>query len=184
MKNRRNVSSDRKRASRVALGGLLTGLGVVSMYLGSFIEVLDLTVAVIASLFCIVAVIEMNKKWALAIYAATAILSVLLIPNKFPAAVYLLFAGYYPILKEILEGRIRLRAPAYAIKLAIFNIAFAAIAAVSVFILRLPVEKGVMLIALAVLGNLTFVVYDFALTRLITTYIVRLRPRFSFLSKK
>ena len=175
--------ADKARSSRVALGGVLAGLGVAVMYLGSFIEVLDLSVAVLASLFCIVAVIEINRKWALGIYVATAVLSVLLLPNKFPAAVYLMFAGFYPILKEILEGKIRSRVAVYAVKMLIFNVAFAAIIAASVFVLRLPVYEGWMLLALILLGNVVFVVYDIALTRLITVYLVTIRPRLTFLRK-
>ena len=182
MTRKRNKS--KRNTSAVALGGILAAIGVTSMYLGSFIEVLDLTVAVVASLFCIIAVIEIDKRWAVGIYAATALLSVLLLPNKFPAAVYLLFAGYYPIVKEIIEGRIRSRIVAFVIKLAIFNLAFAAIVAVSIFVLKLPIEGGYIAVALAALGNVTFVIYDIALTRLISVYIVMLRPRLTFLKKK
>ena len=167
----------------MALGGILTGLSVAVMYLGSFIEVLDLSVAVLASLFCIVAVIEINRKWAWGIYAATAILSALLLPNKFPAAVYLLFAGFYPIIKEQLEGGIRSRVLSYAVKLLVFNASFAVILVVTVFVLRLPLYSGWMLGGLIALGNLTFVIYDIALTRLITVYVVTIRPRLTFLKK-
>ena len=184
MNRNKKTASDKNRASHVALCGILTGLGVAVMYLGSFIEILDLTVAVVASLFCIIAVIEIGSKWAWGIYAATALLSALLLPNKFPAAVYLFFAGFYPIIKEKLEGRIKVRVLSYALKLIIFNIAFAAIAAVSIFVLRLPVEGDWLLPALFVLGNVTFAVYDLALTRLITMYIVTIRPRLTFLKKK
>ena len=184
MKSNKKRASDKNRASRVALCGILAGLGVAVMYLGSFIEILDLTVAVVASLFCIVAVIEIGSKWAWGIYAATSLLSVLLLPNKFPVAVYLFFAGFYPIIKEKLEGKIKPRVLSYVLKLIIFNLAFAAIAAVSIFVLRLPMEGDWLLPALFALGNLTFVVYDLALTRLITMYIVTIRPRLTFLKKK
>ena len=183
MKGREKRRTDRSRSSRVALGGVLAGLGVAVMYLGSFIEVLDLTVAVLASLFCIVAVIEVNRKWAFGIYAATALLSILLLPNKFPALTYLLFAGFYPIVKEMLEGGIKSRAAVYALKMLIFNLSFAAIIVATVFVLRLPFYSGWMLWALIALGNLTFVVYDIALTRLITVYVVTIRPRLTFLKK-
>ena len=172
------------RTFRVALGGIFSALGVAIMYVGSFIEVLDLTVAVMASLFCIVTVIETGKRWAWSVYAVTAVLATLLLPNKFPALVYLLFAGYYPMLKEILEGKIKKKAILLTVKVIIFNLAFAAIIAVSVFVLRLPTETGFMLVALILLGNLTFVLYDIALTRLISFYIVKLRPRLSFLNRK
>jgi len=176
--------TDRDRAFKISMCGIMAALSVAVMYLGSIIEVLDLSVAVLASLFCIVAVIEIGSKWAWGIYGATALISAFLLPNKFPAAVYIIFAGFYPIIKEKLEGKIRPRVLSYIIKLAIFNLCFAVIVAVSVFVLRLPLEKGWMLWALIALGNVTFVVYDFALTRLITVYIVTIRPRLTFLKRK
>lgn len=174
----------RARTRKITLCGVLTALGVAIMYLGSFIDVLDLTVAVIASMFCIVAVIEAGGAWPLGIYGGTAVLSLILLPNKSPAIVYLLFAGYYPLVKEKLEGRIKLKALLYALKLVIFNIAFAATAAALVFLLSMPVEGGILAVFTFVLGNVTFVLYDLALTRLITVYVRVLRPRLTFLNKK
>ena len=184
MKRNSERRSARIKTGRLTLCGMLTALGVAVMYLGSFLDVLDLTVPVIASLFCVVAVIEMGGAVPIAVYAATAILSAVLLPNKAPAAVYLLFAGYYPIIKEKLEGKIKNKVLRFALKMAIFNVAFAAIAAVSVFVLSIPAERGIMAVALFVLGNVTFVLYDIALTRLITTYIRVIRPRFTFLNKR
>ena len=184
MKRNKNSSSGKRKSFCLALGGIFSALGVAIMYVGSFIEVLDLTTSALASLLCIVTVIELGKRWAWSVYAVTSVLSVILLGNKFPAVVYLLFAGFYPMIKEVLEGKIRKKVLAYAIKLIIFNAAFAAIAAVSVLLLRLPFdEKGIMIAALIALGNVTFVLYDIALTRLISFYIFKLRPRLNFLNK-
>lgn len=184
MKNQKNRNSEKRRAFCVALGGIFTALGVVIMYAGSLIEVLDLTAAVIASLLCIVTVIDLGKRWAWVVYAATSVLATVLLPNKFPAVTYLLFVGYYPMIKAALEGRITSRGVRFAVKLLIFNPAFAAITAVSVFVLRIPFdERGFMIAVLFALGNLTFIIYDIALTRLITFYIVKLRPRLKFLDR-
>ena len=173
----------RRRTRTLTLCSILTALGVVIMYLGSFIEVLDLTIAVVVSLLCIIAVIEVGGSWPWLIYAATSVLSLLLLPNKFPPTVYLLFTGFYPMLKEKLEGKIRLRGLLMAIKLIIFNVSMVLMMLASYYVLSLPAETEYMLIALAVLGNVTFLLYDLALTRLITVYIVKLRPRLTFLRK-
>lgn len=180
MNGRKNGKNSRGRTFRVALCGIFTALGVVVMYLGSLIEVLDLTAAVIASLFCVIAVIELKGSAPIMIFSATALLSLLLIPNKFAPTVYLLLAGYYPIVKEKLEMRFRRRIPCFAIKLLMFNVAFAAILAVSVYLLLLPIEGPLIAIGLILLGNLAFVLYDIALTRLISMYFYFLRPRFKF----
>ena len=60
----------------------------------------------------------------------------------------------------------------------------AAILAVSFFLLSLPFEGPLIFWATVALGNVTFVIYDIALTRLITVYLRMIRPRLSFLNKK
>lgn len=181
---RKNERDDSKRRTRgITLCGILSALGVTVMYLGSFLEVLDLTIPVIASFLCVIAVIELGGSWPWLIYAATSVLSLLLLPNKFPPTVYLLMAGYYPMVKEKLEGRIKLRPLLITVKLVIFNVSMALMILAAYFILKLPAETYYMLIAIIVLGNVTFLLFDRALTKLITLYIVKLRPRFTFLRK-
>ena len=98
MKN--NDSTQHTR--RVAACGILCALGVISMSVGSLVEVLDLTMIMLAS-FCIVfAVIEIGNRWAWLIWAVTAVLSLLLLPNKL-AAVFYLMGGMYPIAKAAFE---------------------------------------------------------------------------------
>ena len=87
----------------LALCSLFSALGVIILYMGSLIEVIDLSMAVIASLLVIVAVIEIGGIYPWLIYAVTSALSFLLLPNKFVAVVYFAFAGFYPILKEKIE---------------------------------------------------------------------------------
>jgi hypothetical protein len=89
-----------KSAKRVALSAILCTLGVLFLYIGSVLEILDLTMGALASVIVIFSVIEMGGKSPYLIYAVTSVLSLLLLPNKFPAFLYFAFAGIYPILKE------------------------------------------------------------------------------------
>ena len=66
----------------MALCAVLSALGVVLLYLGSFIEVLDLSVALLASLAIVVLVIERGGAYPMMTYGVTALLSLLLLPNK------------------------------------------------------------------------------------------------------
>ena len=110
----------------MAVSSVLSALGVVMLYLGSMVEVLDMSMAVIASLICVFAVIEYGKGYPWLIFSVTAILSVLLLPIKTPAVMYAVFFGYYPIIKEKLE---RLpRVVSWILKEVIFNVAFAVMA--------------------------------------------------------
>ncbi len=158
---------------------MLCALGVVLLYLGSIIEVVDISMAVLASLACVFATIEYGKSAPWLVFAVTAVLSVILLPNKSPALMYTLFFGYYPILKEKFEkcGRVLCR----VLKEIVFNIALVLIFIVMKFLLMLPAGLPIMLYLTAlVLCEAVFILYDIALTRLISFYVYRLRSRFKF----
>jgi hypothetical protein len=73
------------------------------MLLGSIITVLDLTMVAIASLLIMLSVIEIGGGYPYLIWLVTGVLSMLLLPDKFGALLYLLFGGIYPIFKEMFE---------------------------------------------------------------------------------
>ncbi len=161
---------------RMTVCALLCGLNVVIMYLGSVIEVLDLSASFLASLACVFAVIEIGGVYPWLTYAVTGVLGLLLLPfPKTVAMIYLLFTGYYPILKAHIE---RLSRPlAWVVKLAVFHVALTALVVLSTWVFHIPdglFEAGVWVY---LVGNVTFVLYDMALTSLITFYLFRLRKR-------
>ena len=158
---------------------MLSALGVVLLYVGAFIEVVDISMAVIASLLCVVAVIEYGKGAPWTVFAVTAILSLLLLPNKSPALMYTLFFGYYPILKERFE-RLK-KGISWLCKELVFNVALVLIFAASKYLLAESADFQIGLdIIGAVLSEDLFILYDIALTRLISFYIYKLRNRLGF----
>lgn len=176
------MATRRKKATRyLTISAVLAALGVIFLALGALVEVLDLTMAAIASLTVVFAVIELKGKYPLLIYFVTSVLALLLLPGKTPALMYLLFAGYYPILKALLEGYFS-RALSWLLKILAFNVAAVAIVLVSVKVLVLyTVEWQTWYIVLLLPLSAVFAIYDVALSRLITAYMVRLRGRFRFL---
>ena len=172
------ISSKTRRMTACAV---LCGLNIVIMYLGTVIEVLDLSASVVASLACIFAVIEMGGSFPWLIYAVTGVLSLILLPfPKTVAFIYVLFSGYYPILKAHIERLSRLLA--WVAKLILFNVALTGLVALSTWVLNIPDGLFEANVFVYLLGNVTFIVYDIALTGLITTYLrvwrKRLRIRF------
>ena len=161
---------------------MASALGVTVLYLGSFIEVLDISMAVLASVLCTVMVIEYGKGAPWSVFFVTALLSLLLLPNKFPALLYAVFFGYYPIIKEKIE-KIPSRIAQWAIKLGVFGVATVLLfLLMNVFTVDLDMSEfpgGTIIKAgFAILIALTLVIYDLALTKIITFYIIRLRNRF------
>jgi len=183
-----------ERTKKITLGAVLAAIGVVLLTVGGLIEVLDLSMAALASFFCIFAVIEMGKGYPIMIYVTTGMLAVLIMPQSLSGWIYLLFFGYYPIIKEKLE-KLHL-AFSWILKVLVFNLALAVYVMISYFLffgeLELLLKEfsslfggmdiGRILIAIifAIL-NVIFIIYDFALTKLITLYFIKIRQKFNFL---
>ena len=169
------------RTKRLTVCAMLCALGVVILWMASILSVIDLSMAVLASLLCVVAVIEYGGVWPWMIYAGTSVLSLVLVANKSAAAFYALFFGFYPILKEMLEKHNRVFA--WVCKEILFHLALAGCFVVwKIFfpqelMISLPIPLWVVFILML---ELVFVLYDVALTRLISFYVYRLRHRFRF----
>ena len=169
----------KRDTKRLTACAMLSALGVVLLLIGSFIEVVDISMAALASLLCIFAVVEYGGAAPWLVYAVTGVLSLILLPNKTPAAMYVVFLGYYPIIKEKIE---RFKKPlAWLLKELVFNAALIVLF-LTVRFLLMPTASDPwwIMLGLFVLAEIVFVLYDIALTRLITFYIVNLRHRFKF----
>lgn len=162
------------KTKAIAVSALLSAVCVVLMGIGSIVEVIDLSLATLASISVIFAVIEFGGMYPWLMYFVTSVLSLLILPNKFPAVAFFLFLGYYPILKEKIERCSR--GIRIALKMSIFNIAMGMIFLV-MKLLMIPFAKGYLLVGAIVFLNLTFWFYDYALSVMITAYIHKLRKR-------
>lgn len=169
-----------KLSVKVAFCGMMAALTTVLMVLTGFAAVATIAAPAIAGCLLIPVVIEAGLPWAFATYGVCSGLSLLLVPDRQAALIYILFFGYYPVLYALL-GKISKKPLRYAAKLAVFNIAVAAEVLLSVYVLSIPVESFFIFgkytpAILLVLANIVFLVYDFALDGLILTYMNRLHP--------
>lgn len=169
---RRKTSFDKK----LVVAGVLAALSVIILYLGCAIEVLDLTMSAIVSLLVVVIVIEMGYKYAWLTYIATSILSIIILPQKSPAIFYACFMGFYPIIKSYLE-RINSALARWIIKLVVGNAALALMFILMSLFLPDEFEGGWLMLVTYLLGIIAFLMYDVALSKLITLYFVRIRDR-------
>ena len=167
---------------RLTLAAMLSALGVVLLFLGSLLEVLDLAAVMLASLFVVFAVLELGRAWPYLVYGATALLSLLLLQLRPVVLEYLLFGGIYPIVKHWVEKLPR--AASLLLKLLFINLAVALTALLSLALLGLRLRFGVPhLLLLALLCNAVFFLYDYTLTRLVVRYLISIRPRIARLLK-
>ena len=176
------------KVKNLALCATLSAFGVVILMLGVFVDVLDMSAAMIASLLVVIAVIEAKGFWPWLTYGVTALIALLLFPVKTAAIMYL-FAGYYPIIKEKLEKLPKVFS--YILKFLIFNLSLTVVFIAfellftGISIELVPgIEKNITYIIYAVVGNVIFLLYDILITRLVSLYIFKLRDRIGFGRKK
>ncbi len=175
-----------KQSSKTAVCGMVAALSVVIMML-TVIPVMTYSAPAFAGILLMVIVIEINKKWAFGVYVAVGILSLLLAADKEAAVMYVAFFGYYPIIKAILESKLP-KLLEWISKFLIFNVTMVASYFVLIRVFGLSMDdmnelgKYGPLILLA-MGNVVFVVFDIAITRLATLYIYKWQKPFKKLFK-
>ncbi len=170
-----NRKDNSLRTKKIAASAMLSALGVVVLYLGSVITVLDLTAVAFASFAVFFAVLELGRPFQYLIYAATAVLALLILPDKFSAFAYILFGGIYPIVKNLIEKSGKLLQ--WVFKFIYFNAVLTALIAVSVYVLHIDSSELGFGIVIYVLGNFAFFMYDIACTVLLTAYLTKFRQR-------
>lgn len=166
----------KNKTLRLAVCAILSALGVVLIYFGSLIEVLDMSAAVLASVGCIFAAIEFGGAYPWLIYAVTGVLSLILVPNPISALMYILFFGFYPIIKLRLDKKGRLAR--LILKELAFNLSLAVLLILWKFVFSAGAEESpVLYVVFIILAEIAFPVYDLALSKLSLMYFAKIRPK-------
>jgi len=172
-----------KKSSQIALGGMFSALCLVLMLLTGIIPFGIFALPALAGAMLVAVVVEMGAKTAVMVYVSVSLLSAFVVADRAAALMFILFLGYYPILKAKLEN-IHPRLIEMAAKFAIFNLSVIAsyIAAMYLFGVRemfgqMDVFGQFAPVVLLVVGNAMFFVYDIALTRYASLYMHRLHRR-------
>ena len=165
------------KTKKIAVAGILTALAVLLLFIGSILDVLDLASAAMGTLVILVAMIELGNSWALGVYAAASVISLLILPHKLPALVFAAFSGYYPVLKKPLN-KIKPKFLSYITRIAIFNVFFFLSYFIATKLFGEVFEYEFLSYIFAILANVTFVIFDLAIERLAVFYTVKIKPKF------
>ncbi len=154
-------------AARIALTGVLSAGSVVFLWMACLSPTGRLGFNAAAGLFPVAGVLMAGRAAGYGCWIVSALLGLILLPDKGMALLYLLFFGLYPVLKSLFESR-KGAVLSWGLKLLYFNL----VLAFSVFVLG-----GLFFAALPaflhqtsliwILGNIVFIVYDIGLSRLI-----------------
>lgn len=178
------MSKSTKIAFSVAFCGIVTALAAVFMFM-SLIPAFAYVVPAFAGMVIWTISEHMSAKWAYMCFAATAVLSFMLIPEPEANLFFAFFFGYYPTLCILLE-KIKNKVLRFFVKLAIFNAAVVAAYQILVFLLSAEemLEGMEFLGDLAVYifwaaGNVAFIIYDLCLKTIKEAYIKVIKPKVS-----
>ena len=151
----------------MALGGMMAALAIVMMCLGGMIPVATYVCPMLCMLLLCFVLKNCGRRIAWAWYGAVALLSLIMGPDKEAAAVFV-FLGYYPIIRPAVE-KTRLK---WLWKGLIFNAAILIMYWLLIHLMGMAAVgeefRGmgtVMLVALLLMGNLTFFLLDRILGR-------------------
>lgn len=120
---KKSSSSPLKTTFKVTISGVLSALSLVFMMLTSLVPLGTFAFPCMAGIVLMVIVVEAGHKWAWGAFICVSLLSLFLAGDKEAVVYYIMFFGYYPIIKGAIEGKIKTRAVQFVLKYAVFNAA-------------------------------------------------------------
>lgn len=179
MSQSNKTRADAGKSYRVALGGIVAGLCLMTMFLTGVFPALYIAAPMAAGILLMILVEEVSTGWAMLTYLAVSLLSLVVTYDKEAALMFILFFGYYPLLRPY-GMRLKNKLLRILWRLLLFNGFLVLDYWLTVYVLGLPTfddEKAWMLAVLAALANLVFLMYDITLGRMGTFLRKFLLPR-------
>lgn len=168
---------------KVALGGIISSLCLLCMFLTGVIPVMYIVLPMIAGILMMIIAIEVDTKWAFLTYLSTSILSMIITFDKESALLYILLFGHYPIIKKYIDT-IKPRIIRIITKTTIFNTSILLTAFLTIHLLGMTefydelLKKGPVIVAV-ILAVMNFIcaAYDISLEGIFQNYCRSLKPR-------
>ncbi|CAM2077940.1 MULTISPECIES: hypothetical protein [Clostridia] len=175
------------KAKDIALGGILVALTTIVLYATSILPISTLAILTIASALIPVCIIRSNIQTSIFVYISSSLIAFFLVPINI-SFLYFVFFGVYGIIKYFIE-RIRKEKLEIVLKVVFFNIAFIIgfiimqnvlginiIAGLEVLMSRFfdTSARTIATIILWIVAQPIFLIYDYAMTMIITFYMERI----------
>lgn len=174
-------------ASKAAMCGMCTALSVLLLFLGGVLMIFAYICPMITGIIMIALVSTFGYSSAWITYFATSVLSFFLVPDKECMLMYVLFFGYYTIIRLFIE-KIRLSAVKWIIKLVIFNAALVAVNLLLFYVFGVPFQTAedgkALIIIFWIVMNILFLLYEKLLSLLTVLYKKKIEKRIRKIMKK
>ena len=168
---------------RVAVGGIVSALCLISMFVAGIFPVFYIIMPMVSGVLLMIIAQEINPKCAVLTYISVSILSLFITADKECSLIFIMIFGHYPIMRcKIGNIKNPLR---FIIKFAVFNISVLAFVCVSVFIFGMTeivsdmgeFGKYAEVVGMG-LANVIFILYDYNLTIINIIYREKFMPKF------
>lgn len=162
------------KAKELTVSAALTALTIVILYLNLLLPISTISILTLASALIPVALIRGSIKSSILVYISSSIIGFFILPLNI-ILLYILFFGVYGIIKYFIE-KINKLPIEIILKIIFFNI----ILVLSIFVFNsfvaIEITKLPMLL-LFIVAQPVFLIYDYALSLLISFYLDRIHKR-------
>lgn len=173
----------KRQSFTISLCGIFGALSIVIMLMGAIVPIAIYIAPAVAGLIVMIAQAECGPKMAWTLYGAVSIISLLFVPDKEVAFVYVFLLGYYPMIKPYLD-RVRKKWLNVLIKLLVFN-GTLAVGYGLLMVLFFPgwtqmqwqTSELLFAVVILLMGNLAFYLYDKAIVNLLYLYKALWQPK-------
>ncbi|MBS5884683.1 MAG: hypothetical protein E6300_10370 [Clostridium sp.] len=162
------------KAKEITLSAILVALTNIILYLNFLLPISTISILTLASLLIPIALIKGSIKSAFLVYIASSIIGFFILPINI-ILLYILFFGIYGIVKYYIEKLNKLYLEIF-FKMIFFNISLF----ISIFIFKsfIAIEiTKLPLWLLWIIAQPVFLIFDYALTLLISFYMQRIHNR-------
>ncbi len=171
----------RKSAFNVAFGGIVSALCLVLEFSVGILPIFLYVFPMICSILMYILYTECGLKTSLCAYVVVSVLSLFMCPDKEAAMMFVMFFGYYPILRVYIQ-KLKPKVLKMLLKFATFNIAMVLAYVIIIFVFGITEtdmmgELSWFWILLLAVGNVVFAMFDILLDRLLYVYEKKLRHR-------
>ncbi|MEN8077938.1 hypothetical protein ABFP60_13320 [Clostridioides difficile] len=178
------------KAKNIALGGILVALTSIVLYATSILPISTIAILTIASAIIPVCIIRSDIQTSIFVYIASSLIAFFLVSINI-SLLYFIFFGVYGIVKYFIE-RMRKEKLEVLLKLIFFNIAFVIGFIIMQNILGINIIAGLEALAskffdtstrliatiiLWIVAQPIFLIYDYAMTMIITFYMERIHKK-------
>ena len=165
-----------KKSYRVSLTAMFIALSLIFLYLAAIVPAGNAALYFVSSLFVSGMIVERQPGLAFLVFAATALLGLLIVPNLLSVLPYVMLFGHYGIGKYLLE-KIQSKLISYISKLLYFNIGIALIYFFAYSTFFQGVLAQIPFWLLIILVQVVFVIFDFVYSKILLWYYNTIRKR-------